>query len=402
MISVIITKNTRPASGCSPLTYYSAGGVFLALAQKGLDVLWADLRRGPEPRDNKPDTCCYAVFFGNKTSAFEHMKQARASKNPPRRIIAFGPFAAAFPEEVLTRGLADIVVAADPEFVIPLIISAGDDIAAFSAIPNVSYLEQGKVIATARQSFHDLDAIPFVGPYLYGLGDRPAYMITARGCQYHCVFCERNAIWGGGVRDRSVENVLREIEELVAEHHVSEILFLDEDIAADRKRLTKLCEGIRRIKGEFHWECSACVDSVSKELLLLMGYSRCSSVNFGVESASSKVLRQIGKKYDREDILNAVHWAKEAKLNVEIMITIGSPEETDEDRKLTLAAIKEMGQEISIVTTNRVLILPGTALYRRALKEGRFTAKEFFEHEGLIYYDEKEGYETLVNESKSE
>jgi len=36
------------------------------------------------------------------------------------------------------------------------------------------------------------------------------------------------------------------------------------------------------------------------------------------------------------------------------------------------------------------VILPGTALYRQALREGRFSQKSFFEDEGLIFYDEKE------------
>lgn len=394
MINVIITESTRPDCGCPPLTYYSAGGVFLALTQKGLKVSWVDVKfdeKGsipPASNENIADICCYAVFFGNKTSAFDHMKEMRSAKKPPRSIIAFGPFAAAFPDEILSRGLADIVVFADPEFVIPMILKSGCEISSLSMIPNLAYIQNEKIISTIKHSFENLDEIPFIAPHLYVQGEQPAYIMTARGCQYHCVFCERNAIWGGGVRQRSVENVLKEIEYLVEIMKVRKIEFLDEDLAADPQYVIALCKGLSRIKGEFDWVCSACVNSVNEKLLLLMGHSRCQKVYYGVESASSNVLRQIGKNYGPREILNAVRWTKGAGIKAEIMITIGNPGETGIDQKLTLSVLKEIENDAKIIS-NRVTILPGTALYRKGLREGWFTEKSFFEDEGLIFYDEQ-------------
>jgi radical SAM superfamily enzyme YgiQ (UPF0313 family) len=394
LIDVILADNSRPACGGPQLIRYSAGGFFLALAKKGLDVRYVDLMSGGGgnvptiPGQDSSDVCCYAVFFGNKVNAFRHMEDARRTKKTPRLIIAFGPFASVFSEEILSRGLADIVVTDDPEFVIPLVLHKGHKSVSLSAIPNLSYMHEGKVIHTPRHSFHDLDEIPFISPYLYSQGHRPAVIMTARGCQYHCVYCDRNVLWGGKVRNRSVDNVLKEIKELVETQHAQRIHFLDEDIAADQKRLVALCEGIRRIKGEFHWLCSACVNSVNQKILLLMGSSRCSRIDFGVESASSQVLRRIGKIYGRQEILNAVRWGQEAGLKVEVNITIGNPGETDLDRNLTLSVLKELGPQVAI-TTNRLVILPGTAFYRKGLSEGWYTQKSFFEDEGLIFYDEK-------------
>ena len=395
MIDVILADNTRPGCGGPRLIRYSAGGVFLALAKIGLDVRFVDLMPDAQgnpsstTEDNLAQVLCYTVFFGNKVNAFRHMEKARRAPKAPRLIIAFGPFASVFPEEILTRGLADIVVAHDPEFVIPKILQEGDKATPWESIPNISYIKEGKVIQTQKHSFHHLDEIPFISTYLHHQGHRPAVIMTARGCQYHCVFCDRNVLWGGGVRKRSIDNVLSEIKELIEIHGVKEIRFIDEDLATDRKFLTALCEGIRRIKGDFFWECSACVDSVDKKSLLLMAHSRCKCVYFGVESASPQVLHKIGKRYSRKEILDSVYWAKEAGLNVEVMITTGNPGETDLDRNLTLSAIQEMGSGITL-RTNRLVILPGTALYRQALREGRFSQKSFFEDEGLIFYDEKE------------
>jgi anaerobic magnesium-protoporphyrin IX monomethyl ester cyclase len=393
LIDVILTSHTRMVCSHPQLFYYSGGGVVLSLIDKGFEARLTDLTAHKDKdfagsKEHKPaDMYCYAVFFGNKVSAFQHMRDARGAKEPPKRIIAFGPFASVFAEEILSRGLADIVVAADPEFVIPMIASEGAS--SLLQIPNVMFMQDGKIISTPKRSFHELDSIPFISPFFAEQKDGPAFILTARGCQYHCVFCDRNVLWGGGVRNRSVENVLEEIQEVVSKYHVREIRFLDEDLAADRKRLARLCDGMRRMTGEFKWECSACVNSVSKELLLLMGHSRCGCIDFGMESASPNVLRRIGKRYSRQDILNAVRWARAANIQVEMMVTMGNPHETDSDKYLTLSLLKELGREIDSITTNRLVILPGTPLFRQSLREGRFTRESFFDHEGIIYYDEQ-------------
>ena len=394
MIDVILTDNTRPACGDPQSILYSAGGVVLALAKKGWDVRCVDLMSdmggnssAPSIQD-PPEVCCYAVFFGNKASAFRHMADARRAPKAPRLIIAFGSFASVFSEEILLRGLADIVVDSDPEFVIPAIMQKGSGANALGAIPNLSYMHKGKVVHARKHIFHDLDEIPFISPYLYSRGHRPAFIKTARGCEHHCVFCDRHVLWGQGVRNRDVANVLSEIREIVEVHHAAVIEFIDEDLLADHKRLAAICEGMHRIKGKFNWKCSACIDSVDQKMLFLMRSCHCREICFGIESASGRVLRRLGKTYGRQDILNAVRWAQEAGLKVEVMITIGNPGEGDRDRNLTLSALSELGSGI-IIRTNRLVILPGTAFYRKGLREGWFTRKYFFEDEGLIFYDEK-------------
>lgn len=393
LIDVIVTPNARAVCAAPPLIYHSATGVFLALAQRGLNVRFVDLMSDgtPEssglPVENTADICCYAVFFGNKATALRHMREVRHAPRAPRRIIAFGPFASVFSEEILSSGLANVVVSSDPEFVIPLILHEGNNPGALSIIPNISYGQGGKIIHTNKHFFHDLDTIPFIGPYLCSRGHHFVSILTVRGCQYHCVHCDRNVLWGRGVRHRSVHNVLQEISELVEVWHAQQIEFIDEDLAADHGHLAALCEGMRRMRGDFSWDCSACVNSVTQEVLLLMRHSGCREIYFGVESASPQVLRRIGKRYGREEIFNAVRWAQKAGLRVEIMITIGNPGETDRDRDMTLAALAEIGPNVKVVT-NRLVILPGTALYRQGLREGWFTQKSYFEEEGLIFYDE--------------
>jgi radical SAM superfamily enzyme YgiQ (UPF0313 family) len=393
LIDVVLADSTLMACGNNEYICQSAGAVFLALAQKGFDVRCVDLLSGPghssvPPKHDPADVCCYSVFLGNKKEAFRHMIDARRVKKAPRLIIAFGPFASVFPEEILSRGLADIVVTSDPEFVIPMVLSDGHGEGFLSAIPNLCYKDDGKIIHTNPHSFSNLDEIPFIGQYFYSRGHRPAFIMTSRGCPYHCIFCDRHVTTGRKFLNRSVANVLSEIKELVEVHHVGAINFLDADLVIDHQRLVRLCEGMRRIKGEFRWNCSACVDSVDQKLLLLMKSARCADVFFGVESASPQVLRRIGKTYTRRQIVNAVRWTQKAGMTPQVGIIVGNRGETDIDRHLTSSLLNELGPQIDLRIT-RLSILPGSALFNIGLREGWFTRDSYFESEGVIYYDEK-------------
>lgn len=390
---MILADSTLMACGNNEYICQSAGAVFLMLAQKGFDVRCVDLLSGTghssiHPKHDPADVCCYSVFLGNKKEAFRHMIEARRAFKAPRLIIAFGPFASVFPKEILSRGLADMVVTSDPEFVLPMVLRDSHKAEALSAIPNLSYKNDGKIIHTEARSFQNLDEVPFIGPYFYSRGHRPAFIMTSRGCPHHCIFCDRHVITGRKFLKRSVANVLSEIKELVEVHHAGAINFLDADLVIDHERLVRLCEGLRRIKGEFHWNCSACVDSVNQKLLILMKSARCADVFFGVESASHQVLRRLGKTYTRRQIVDAVRWTQKAGMTAQVGIIVGNRGETDSDQQMTSSLLNELGPQIDLKIT-RLTILPGSALFHIGLREGWFTRDSYFESEGVFYYDEK-------------
>lgn len=190
------------------------------------------------------------------------------------------------------------------------------------------------------------------------------------------------------MRKRSVKSVLDEIQGLVSARPFTHIEFLDEDFASDHARLISICEGLRHIKGRFSWQCCARVDSVNPKLLSLMKLCYCRDIYFGMESASARVLRRIGKTYDRQSIIDAVLGAQKAGMNVGVMITKDNPGETKEDRELTDLTLKEFGADVSVII-NELVILPGTPFFSQGLRNGWFTRRSYFEDEGVILYSEK-------------
>jgi len=92
------------------------------------------------------------------------------------------------------------------------------------------------------------------------------YMFTSRGCPYSCVFCSSSAFWHGA-RFFSAEYVLDEIKELVAEYNTKYISLYDDLFIADKKRLKKIVQLIKKEKldQEVSFGCLARANLVDEE-----------------------------------------------------------------------------------------------------------------------------------------
>ncbi len=151
-------------------------------------------------------------------------------------------------------------------------------------VDGVAYREGGSIRSNApRPLITDLDSIPLPARAL--LGEPGSYLpppatyrrqpvavlMTSRGCSRRCIYCfqadrERET----GVRYRSVENVLSEIE-LCLRLGYREIKFIDDTLASDYDRAMALAEGIAGRGLDFTWFASACVNQVDEPLLRAAG-----------------------------------------------------------------------------------------------------------------------------------
>ena len=231
-----------------------------------------------------------------------------------------------------------------------------------------------------RPPLSSLDDLPFPAREL--LGDKGFYLpppamyrrkpvavvLTSRGCNRRCIFCfqmdkERKT----GIRYRSVENVLQEIE-LCLRQGYREIKFIDDTFAEDRERAMRLAREIKRRRLDFTWFCSACVDQVDRELLLAFREAGCWAILFGVESGVQKNLTAIRKGTSLAQVRDAVRWAKEAGLKVQTTFVFGIPGETYQEAVMTIEFACEIAPDMA--SFHAITPFPGTYLYDRAGEYG--------------------------------
>ncbi|NCB40736.1 MAG: B12-binding domain-containing radical SAM protein, partial [Erysipelotrichia bacterium] len=248
-----------------------------------------------------------------------------------------------------------------------------------------------------RERITDLDSIAL--PYYQGFKNfsfdnylgfpglpRPtAPIISSRGCVFDCSYCSSVSFWGNTWRGRSADNILTEIEWLLNEMGARSIYFFDDNFTVKKDRVFELCDGIKSRNLNFSWACCSHVKLVNPELLKRMHECGCVGIDFGVESGSNKILRQINKKQTREDIEKAFSAAHSAGINPRAYLMVGNIGETTDTIDETVDLIGKINPKSSI-GAQILLLLPGTPEYRNAVKNN-FLQDDYWLHTDGVPYN---------------
>ncbi|MBA4372799.1 MAG: B12-binding domain-containing radical SAM protein [Thermodesulfovibrio sp.] len=317
----------------------------------------------------------YSTTFGwdrAKTAAAD----IRTLLGPSVFICCGGPYPTAVKEACLKDSgtLFDAVIYGEGEMTSLEIIERLESGRTLESVAGAIYREGGRIIVNAeRPLIQDLDALPFPARDL--LGDAGLYvpppatykrkpvavLITSRGCNRKCIYCfQIDKDRKSGIRFRSVENVLSEIEHCLSQGY-REIKFIDDTLAGDYDRAMQLAREIKNRKLDFTWFASACVNQVDKPLLQAFKDAGCWAILFGAESGVQKNLNAIRKGTTLEQIRKAVTAAQEVGLKVSTPFMFGIPGETFEEGLETIRFAIDLNPDIA--NFHAITPFPGTHLY---------------------------------------
>lgn len=233
-----------------------------------------------------------------------------------------------------------------------------------------------------REPIENLDVLPFPARHLLP-AERYGFLtiISSRGCPFSCVYCASSAFMGRRVRMRGVENVVEEIEQIVAQYPKKEIAFMDDIFTLNKQRVEKFCEELKKRGIDIIWGCSSRVDTITKSLLSKMKASGCKMIYYGVESASQELLDNFyHKRIKLEQVRKAVEWTKEAGIKCMCSFILGAPQESREDMRLTIKFARELDPDLaqfSILTP-----FPGTKLFNYASEKDLLLTYDWSEYTG--------------------
>lgn len=235
----------------------------------------------------------------------------------------------------------------------------------------------GRIIQTAPESFWtDLDTIPFPARDLMknnlytrpDTGEPQATIQTSRGCPSQCIFCLSPLISGVNVRERSVGNIVAELEECVYQHNIRNFFFRADTFTLRKSSVIELCQEIIRRKLPIAWVANSRVNTIDEERLLWMKKAGCWLVAFGIESGNDEIQRLIKKGTTRAQAIEAVRMCKKAGLKTYGFYLIGFPWETREMIMDTLYLARELRCTFSEI--HIAIPYEGTELYRIARDYG--------------------------------
>ncbi len=321
-------------------------------------------------------------FLGIYSTTFGWSKAKRTAADLKRRlaghcfICAGGPYPIAVQERCLIDAGTDIdaIVTGEGEFTVLEIVERLQSGRNLEGVLGVVYREGNKILKNPlRPLISDLNCLPFPARELLDDANRyipppgtyrkkpVAVMITSRGCNRHCIYCfQLDKDRRSGIRYRSIDNVMQEIELCVRQGY-KEIKFLDDTFAADYDRAMKIAQEIRRRRLSFSWFASACVNQVDKSLLKAFRDAGCWAILFGAESGVQKNLNTIRKGITLEQIQIAVKTAQAVGLKVSTPFMFGIPGETFEEGLKTIEFAVKLDPEMA--NFHAITPFPGTYLY---------------------------------------
>ncbi|MCP3924081.1 MAG: radical SAM protein [Desulfobacterales bacterium] len=352
-----------------------------------------------EIMDFKPDFFLVQIFTMNRVESYHIIKMAKEI-SPEMKVIAGGVHASIYPGQLLDKLPVDLVVIGEGEVTIVELLeelSAGRD---WSSVKGIAYKKDGFVVFTdERPLIEELDTLPFPKHELFMKPEREvACILTSRGCPFKCSFCCLHSISRRKFRKRSAKNAVDEVEYIVNTFkNIKTIQIADDTFTLDPQRAMDFCKEIIQRKIKINFWCSARIKPASVELFKLMEEAGFTSIGFGLETGSEKLLKSIHKSITREDVIETFEMLKDIKINIFTYLMVGFPGETKETVGETIDLINKLRKIKYFEFAGAALlwVYPNTEVYEQLCDAGSISDSFWLTEKDVPFFTYEHSEEEL-------
>lgn len=299
---------------------------------------------------------------------------ATVRETNPCPVILGGSGYSIFPERLLQLTNADYGIQGEGETCLPALISALAHRGEVASLPGLVYRSGREIVANPRQ--------PSPSPDGLCAADRPSRLVshyvktsgmlnvqTQRGCPHQCCYCTYPLIEGRVHRSRPPEAVAEELAQLQAQG-AKYAFIVDSVFNSSPRHVVETCEAIIRRNPGIRWGCFLRPQGLTPALMSVMARAGLAHIEFGSDSFCDSVLEEYGKRLTFDDILHSTELAREAGIDHCHFLICGGPEETAATLQTGFENSRRLGSAI-IMAVVGMRVYPGTALGRRAIREGQ-------------------------------
>jgi len=129
-------------------------------------------------------------------------------------------------------------------------------------------------------------------------------MLTSRSCPEHCTYCPHRIT--ASFRQRSVANVVDEMEDLCEQGARVHIKIRDPLFTLDRDRCFRICEEIIARRLRLSFECETRMDDLDEWLVRVMHAAGLREISFGVESPDPLILKKVARRHIPHDHMRKI------------------------------------------------------------------------------------------------
>ncbi len=348
----------------------------------------------------KPLLAAVIVYGSQPSASTQNMTIAgeicKTLKERTSSSVAIGGLhPSALPKQTLTEENVDFVIEGEGPYTLKnLLYVLKNGNGNYSGVPGLWYYKGGDIKNNPRAPLiKDLDEVLPVSAWdllpmkkyrahnwhcFDDIENRMPYgaIYTSLGCPYSCVFCCINAPFGKpGIRYRSPELIMKEIDLLTTNYGIGNIKIVDELFVLNERHYMTIVEMLLQRGYDLNIWAYARIDTVKPGNLHKMKKAGINWLALGIESGNPDVRDGASKRMRVKDIKHVVQTIQDAGIRVIGNFIFGLPEDNPETMQETLDMALDLNCEFANFYC--AMAYPGSKLYDIAVKERWELPKEW-------------------------
>ncbi|MFH0979285.1 MAG: radical SAM protein [Candidatus Woesearchaeota archaeon] len=290
---------------------------------------------------------------------------------PKSRTVLIGPHGSV-DDTLIKNKHIDAVIRGEPEFICSKVLKKMGAGKIISEIGIVERLDELPFPDYDKKTMHKYSAFNFPGK---GRPRMPVLYETSRGCPYNCTYCFKTK-FRNKYRRKSANKIVKELARLQNEYGVDYVFFIDENATANIKEAKALMRQIIDRKLKIKWSCETGLMYVDKELLKLMQKAGCTGIEYGVESGSEIILKNLNKPQNLDIAARNIQLTIEAGIKPWLFFIVGSPGENFSTIMESVRFLRRIDLSKVRFSADVPYPYPTTKLYETAVLEGKASSNK--------------------------
>ncbi len=269
--------------------------------------------------------------------------------HPEIKIYAGGPQSQLFRETIYKRTqIFDAVCYGEGEEIISILADHSLGKADLKDIPNIIYMNKGRILTNPLVRISNLDSIPLpiydsdVYPAFGNDGKINIFSIDdSRGCPNNCAFCPHSSISGKEKRRKSVGRIVEEMKYIKDRYHSRAMRFTGSNTPPDL--LMDLAKKLIEDNLNVVYSAFSNLKGIDVESIDTLKKSGLFGLFVGIESADERILKNdFDKSIDPDELKKTIKLLMDSGIFIVASFIYPAPSEDSESRNRTLNYILEL------------------------------------------------------------
>lgn len=306
------------------------------------------------------------------------IEEIRRTFNGP--IVMGGPAFTLIPEQFLDFFGVEMGIVGEGEDAIVRFLHALKNGGGMKGVPGLILRKEGKTtLKNPPRTIKDIDKIiparDMIESAAYHKWGGMLGVQTKRGCPLSCIYCTYPIVEGKNIRLRDPAAVADEIERTHRKYDVDTFFIVDNVFNNPPEHAIEVAEEIKKRKIQLRLSAYLNPGFVTERLMGALADAGFTGIDYGVDSLSDTVLKNLGKNFGRDDVIRAVKATKRAGMECCLSMIFGGPGETVDSLKETVEVIDGM-DPTAVLAIVGIRIYPEMGIVEIARQDGVINNEE--------------------------